>query len=108
MKKVLGALLLSVALAPAVAFVTSWTMSKLWTWFEAKAYGGGPSIGQWYGISLIFGLLLAPAIMEVARDKVEQDSVIETVIGRSLGVIVGCLIVLGVAWCVGSVTGWMA
>jgi len=90
------------------AFVSSWTMQCLWRWFLAHDYGHGPSLGAWFGIASISGLMfrLGTATNAKAESKSSDSYWLEAAL-HSVGVWIGCMLTLAIAWCIGSVIGWI-
>lgn len=107
MKKVTLALLLVLVIGPMVALVQAWTASTLWSWFIAGAYGPGPSLVAWFGISLIIGLKINVALINVPREKIDDGKVITASIWRAFGICIGCLFVLGTSYVTGLLLGWV-
>lgn len=91
------------------ALVHSWMMQCLWRWFLARQYGPGPTMGAWFGIATIAGFVIYKATRTRTKgddrtiDEIIWDSVKETV-----SMWFGCLLVLGIAWCTGSLIGWVS
>lgn len=52
-----GLVIALVIVGPINAVIYAKTASVLWDWFLRVEYGHGPSLGAWYGASVIFGLM---------------------------------------------------
>lgn len=88
--------------------LNAWAMSKLWHWFAAVQYGEGPQLGVWYGVAIIARLML------VRKDDVERALKVDDdapslwgVIKKSLWGWAAILLMLGVAWSIGSMFHWV-
>lgn len=88
------------------ALIQAWTITKLWTWFVAAEYGPGPSMGAWYGISIILGLIVGMAILKIDSKDEPWDVVIKTSVNSSIIKWGSCLLLLAICWAVGSFLGW--
>lgn len=84
--------------------VLAWTLTKLWAWFCAVSLGAGPTIGAWWGIALIIGLIINANTFHLARDeRKDQDTW-----AKPVALVLGCLVLLGFAWVFGTILGWRA
>lgn len=81
---------------PFVSLLVAWTISVEWRWFLASQYGAGPSLMSWFGATFIVGMLIGISIASIPRNPEAKEP--GGAIAMSLGVGVGALIVLGVAW----------
>jgi hypothetical protein len=103
--RALAAFLFTVLMVPVNAFMTSWTISKLWTWFMAEDFGPSPSYGALYGVTSILFLVLGLSLVNVKKVKVEDKDHVSNAVTTTLGMTLSCLIALGFAYVVGHVTG---
>lgn len=79
---------------------------QLWTWFVAYEYGVGPSLGAWFGIATILRLMLKLSELDPTPRNVEPwnaERSTKQVIFQWIGIVM----VLGSAWSIGSVLGWV-
>lgn len=104
MKHVIG-FLCTVGLGLVFAFAEAAALSKVWSWYVAPQYGAGPHYSTWYGITLVFGLLVMPSLMHTAKE--EDGDKLSVIAGRTLGMLIVLPLTLGVAWCTGQLFGWM-
>lgn len=103
--KVIAAVI-AIGMAPVNAVVQSWTLQKLWTWFLSREYGPGPSMGAWYGIGAMIGVMMALHLSPLARKEGWDKH--SAFLRRSLELPLVCLLVLAVTWGLGSIIGWVA
>jgi len=92
----------------ATALIQSWMMQCLWRWFLAREYGHGPSMGAWFGVATITGFVVHKSTRN--GTKTEDDKSIDELVWdgvrETVGLWIGCVIILGIAWCVGAFMGW--
>ena len=95
----------ALALMPVTAYAESWVMSKNWEWFLQDRFGPGPSMGAWFGISTIFGLMIGRRLVLLAKDP-SWDRPIQIVTTALVPLLVAPIAV-GLSWCTGRVLGWI-
>lgn len=106
--KALGILTWIVVSSLISALIQSWMMQCLWRWFLAHEYGHGPSMGAWFGIATIVGFVVRRNASSTTKTEDQTlDEIIWSGIKETTGMWLGCLIILGIAWCVGSFMGWV-
>lgn len=86
------------------ALVQSWMMQCLWRWFLAREYGHGPSMGAWFGIATIVGFVVRKNASSVVK---VEDQTVDEIVKETTTMWLACLVILGIAWCVGSFMGWV-
>ena len=109
------------------AFLRAWSLSLLWRWFETPQYGLGPSMGAWFGLSMIVEVVIVqrvgkhvgvfPTVKSGASAKVKGAPGATAAPSQSnawgaVTVSTGTswlltLFTLGISWIVGSVLGWI-
>lgn len=108
--KVLGVLTLIAIGTTITSVIQAAVLGRLWIWFVATEYGQGPSMGAWFGISTILGLIVS---MALSRDSSKNntneslDEIVKRMIHRWIGTWLGCVFLLGICWFTGSLLGWM-
>lgn len=108
--KTLGVLALIAIGSIVTSLIQSAVLSKIWTWFVAFEYGPGPSMGSWFGISTILGLIVSMVLSSMISDDNNDKplgEVIKKMIARWVGLWLGCACLLGICWITGSILGWM-
>lgn len=90
---------------PINALVLSKTAAIIWRWTVQSRYGEGPSLGAWFGLSCIFGLFLG-AIGVTTKERPEDRSRLAHTIILTLGLMVGCVFMLGGVALVRKMLGW--
>lgn len=104
----LAAVALALVLSPITAIIGAKSTSKIWEWFVARDYGPGPSLAAWFGISEIIAMLLAMALLHVARKESDRNAnPFMTVIGQTLGMWMGFALILVFAWVTGFALHWV-
>lgn len=100
--------------ALAGAVMEAFTLHQLWTWFCAREYGAGPSMGAWYGIAAITGLMLflaKPAPTKKDEAEAADASNYGAVLVRSVSVWFSRWFVvaigMGVTLAFGTMIGWI-
>jgi hypothetical protein len=84
------------------SLLTTFALGKLWVWFVAAEYGPGPSMGAWFGISNILGLVL------LFHSRGNSDaSETEGMMSHTIMRWVICGLGLAFSWCLGSAFGWV-
>lgn len=78
-------------------------IAKLWSWFLYAQYGKGPTLGGWFGISVILNILTRHLMPQESEDMDLKDIVIIT-IARWCLLAVTALFALGI----GAVFGWVS
>jgi len=106
--KTIGVLAWLAVSSMVTALLQSWMMQCLWRWFVAREYGSGPSMGAWFGLATIAGFV----VHKNARTKTEtnHESVGEIIwrgVNETLALWLACVLILGIAWLVGSFLGWI-
>jgi hypothetical protein len=86
------------------ALVNSWAMSTLWRWFVAVQYGHGPSMGAWFGLAAIARLVTTQTRVRDPDRDADWSEIVKAQVSWWLLV----LVMVGTAWLVGIVTGWMS
>jgi hypothetical protein len=86
------------------ALVGAGSFRLLWGWFLARDYGSGPSLGAWYGASMIAGLIV---YAWSPRRVDESDSELGKIVNNSVGMWLFFGLALAVARCVGWCFGWL-
>lgn len=98
----LGRLVAFLVVVPLMALLHAWAASVVWGWFMTPRYGSGPTLEQWYGLSVIVDLLgLAYIAIGVGRLQTDEGFMARVV--RSVAV---TLLVLAMAFLVKVVCGW--
>lgn len=87
-------------------------LGKLWFWFMAAEYGPGPSMGAWFGVASILGLILTSAqpAKSKSSDKVSDeslDTLIKDMFLKWIGTWLGIAGLLGLCWVTGLILGWL-
>lgn len=100
----LGLILLNLVLAMGANCVLAWTVHKLWGWFCASTLGAGPSIGAWWGITIIASLIMSINLINVQKTETKKSHTWE----KPVGLVLGCLVTLAIAWLFGTILGWRA
>ncbi len=101
---VLGLVLLSFVLTMLSNCVLAWSMQTLWDWFCLTSLGQGPSIGAWWGIALIASMVLMYNTTNLTRSETKKSHTWE----RPVGLVLSCILTLGIAWLFGTILGWKA
>lgn len=84
--------LVALALSIASTAIQGVVLMHLWNWFMTKL--GLPAIGFWLtlGISLVVNVFILPSILGLQKQDIESSEAI----ARSVGTIIGYLIIWGV------------
>jgi Mg/Co/Ni transporter MgtE len=95
------------------ALIQAAVLRRLWSWFVAGEYGPGPSLGAWFGIATILGLIIGMATTATTappraskRDE-SWDEIIRQSVSHTLARWIGCGVALGMTWAIGSLLGWV-
>jgi hypothetical protein len=83
----------------------TWVFSELWYWFVSAQYGSGPTTGAWFGIATILKLIISGKVKWPV--KKDNNYALRPAIQKDLLTWCAFLLVLIVAWCMGSVLGWI-
>lgn len=109
-KETFGKRFLSIAvtlgMAPINAYVSSWSMSKIWEWFIQAQYGMGPSLGAWFGINILFYSLSARGLIMVKKDDNWNSSHMRIIVALVWSI--GSLSMLLSSYLIGSIMGWIS
>lgn len=98
--------LVVLAIAPINALAQAATFSTIWGWYASPQFGPGPSYAGWYGLSLIFGLAVGCALS--GYNVTSEDSKgLKGALMKLVGLLISYPLVLGFAWLVGSILGWL-
>ncbi len=92
------------------ALIQAAVLHRLWSWFVAHEYGPGPSLGAWFGIATILGMIVGMATPMRGRAADRTESIDETIrrgVTATVARWIGCGVALVFAWCVGSALGWV-
>lgn len=99
---VIGLTLAFIVAAPLEALVIAWGASTIWSWFLVKAYGPGPTLSAWFGISCIATLLT----LTVKRQTPKEGGVLMRVATVLSMTVIGVLLLLASAAVTHDVMGW--
>jgi hypothetical protein len=89
------------------ALIQAAALRRLWSWFVAAEYGPGPSLGAWFGIATILGLIVGMAAPLRAADKEPADEMTRRAVVHTLSRWLAYGLVLVTARLVGSALGWV-
>lgn len=102
-KKYSGWILAWILLAiPAGVLIRTFVLSRLWFYFLSRQYGTGPTMGGWFGLSVISTLMT----VSLAKEKKNEADGLD-VVKDTLKFWAGQLIILGAALGVGSMFEWV-
>jgi hypothetical protein len=71
---VLGAFVAALLSSCAVMVAAVAAASLLWSWFLARQYGPGPSLGEWSGIAAIYDVMILSSALPTKRARHEWIS----------------------------------
>lgn len=89
--------------------VIAYTMSRCWEWFVASTFDVHPSMGAWCGIALIFQAVISPIVIQLKLRTTPTDKSDDPWRGffvQLFAIILGSMLLLLVAYLVGSIFGW--
>jgi hypothetical protein len=85
----------------------AWSAAQIWSWFAAAQYGPGPTLGAWFGVLFIARTAVTTATSNLAKVPTESDPDWGVIVKKSVNHWVSILLYVGIAWCIGSVFGWI-
>jgi hypothetical protein len=90
------------------ALVQAWALRTVWRWFVAAEYGTGPSLGAWFGLASIAGVILTFHAVARSTDKEEDtDAAVRHATLQMVSRWIGVAFALGMLWLTGSLLGWV-
>lgn len=96
----LGVIAWFVIAMPVSTVVDAFALSRVWRWFLSAQYGGGPSLGAWFGVSVIAVLLT----LHLPHRKMPDEAT--ALWKRSALQLAWVASVLAVVYAVGAIFGW--
>ncbi len=103
MNRKLGTLLWFLIAVPTSAFLQAWTAHNMWSWFLAAQYGPGPTLGAWFGVTVIVSLLTRGLKREPATDIGKLGELVSATIESWVFLLGLSALSLGV----GAIFGWV-
>jgi len=86
-------------------------LHKIWEWFVSAQYGTGPLVATWFGfvLLLVFVELLFTRIGsgKSSEESIDFGELTTKAVSTAASRVLAFLALLGGAWCMGAITGWM-